>query len=94
MKNANVTIFAVLFCAGIYGTDSLWPLHAAWHQVVVPGAVPMFPGQERQTHFPAFPQNWPVKDELGFENLALRDTAVPKASSSESPSKFDLTRDL
>jgi len=80
MKNANVLIAAVLFCAGIYGAGSSLPLHAAWHQVEVPGAVPVFPGQ--QAIFSAFPPNWPVKDELGFENLALRDSAVPKASSS------------
>ena len=80
MKNASVIIIVVVLCAGNYGADS--SLHAAWHQVVVPGAVPMFPGQERQTNSHAFPKNWPVKDDLGFENLALRDSAVPKASSS------------
>ncbi|MCL2119375.1 MAG: discoidin domain-containing protein [Planctomycetaceae bacterium] len=55
----------------------------SWHAVVLPGAVPGFTKkQESRNHSLVFPQNWPEKDDLGFENLALRASAVPKASSS------------
>jgi hypothetical protein len=55
----------------------------AWQEVVLPGRVPTPPNQqEKQANSPVFPQNWPNKDELGFDNLALRDSTIAKASSS------------